>query len=216
MIAHMHDVCVRVRVRAWKWGGGLIAETYKHTHIPAHGCRYLIACHMHDFQRLNTYHAHTHREGTCPCQTRPRRCSSSTRKRSPCPPAGIPLRMKFRVKITTTLTMVQPRGSAQNNGTDAGKRTCLSRWHRLCSLWHPLGTSRGPGGRGQIQYTRVLREARGTRRPCACGCRLVELKLSPLLALVEEDVARDVLRTVNSKNKVKRGNLRSDPLFSPL
>ena len=183
----------------------MIAETYKHTHIPAHGCRYLIACHMHDFQRLNTYHAHTHREGTCPCQTRPRRCSSSTRKRSPCPPAGIPRRMKFRVKITTTLTMVQPRGSAQNNGTDAGKRTCLSRWHRLCSLWHPLGTSRGPGGRGQIQYTRVLREARGTRRPCACGCRLVELKLSPLLALVEEDVSRDVLQTVNSKNQGQEG-----------
>ena len=177
MIAHVHArvcvcvcvcVCVGVCVCARacvERRGGLIADTHKQTYIPAHGFRYLIACHMHDFQRLKTYHAHTHREGTCPCQTRPRRCSSSTRKRSPFPPAGIPLRMKFRVKITTTLTMVQPRGSAQNNGTDTGHRTCLSRWHRLCCLWDPVGTSRVPGGRRQISVYKSIAGDTWTKAP---------------------------------------------------
>ena len=43
------------------------------------------------------------------------------------------------------------------------------------------------------------------KAPFACGCRLVELKFSPLLTLVEEDVSRDVLQTVNSKNQGQEG-----------
>ena len=50
-------------------------------------------------------------------------------------------------------------------------------------------------GGGKLVYTRVLRETRGPRRPCACGCRLVEIKIFPspvedVLQLYERQKAR--------------------------